>query len=116
MVSRTGIVSRGRFALQLRKSPEEALLPPNLTNFTISLSPNLKSLNGKGFQPLTSLKHLTIWYCDNLDCLPEDVLPTSLCDLVIYGCPLLKERYGNEKGRAGPRLPTSPKLTYLIEL
>ena len=54
---------------ELESLPEEALLPLNLTNFTIGYLPNLKSLNGKGFQPLTSLKNLRIWSCNNPDCL-----------------------------------------------
>ncbi|KAM3685940.1 hypothetical protein ACJW31_11G157700 [Castanea mollissima] len=83
---------------ELESFPEEALLPPNLTDFNILQLPNLKSLNGKGFQPLTSLKNLRIMRCSNLKCLLEDVLPASLCELEIFDCPLLKERYGNEKG------------------
>ncbi|KAK4592146.1 hypothetical protein RGQ29_016589 [Quercus rubra] len=71
---------------ELESFPDEALLPPNLTDFAIRYLPNLKSLNGKGFQHLTSLKHLNIQRCKNLDCLLEDVLPTSLCDLFIYDC------------------------------
>nr|POF27131.1 putative disease resistance rpp13-like protein 1 [Quercus suber] len=76
---------------KLESFPEDALLPPNLTDLYITLS-NLKSLNGKGFQHLTSLKHLKIWNCKYLYCLLEEVLPTSLCELDISNCPLLKER------------------------
>nr|POF00449.1 putative disease resistance rpp13-like protein 1 [Quercus suber] len=83
---------------ELESFPEEALLPPNLTDFTIGYLPNLKSLNGKGFQLLNSLKNLSIWNCHSLDCLLEDVLPTSLYQLQISCCCFLKERYGNEKG------------------
>ena len=78
--------------------------------------PNLKSLNGKAFQHLSSLKILSIQGCKNLDCLLEDVLPTSLCELRTIKCRLLKEQYGNEKGRAEPRLPTFPIYPYVIEL
>nr|POF00441.1 putative disease resistance rpp13-like protein 1 [Quercus suber] len=76
---------------KLESFPEDALLPPNLTDLYITLS-NLESLNGKGFQHLTSLKHLKIWSCDDLDCLLEEVLPPSLCELDIFNCHLLKER------------------------
>ena len=89
---------------ELEPFPEEALLPPNLTDFAIGILPNLKSLNGKGFQPLTSLKHLTIWDCNNLDCLLDDILPTYLYQLEIYNCRLLKERYGNEKGEGRAKI------------
>ncbi|KAM3754847.1 hypothetical protein ACB098_03G195800 [Castanea mollissima] len=94
---------------ELKSFPEEALLPPNLTDFEISLLPNLKSLNGKGLKPLTSLKNLTISYCNNLDCLLEDVLPTSLCELKISYCPLLKERYGNKEGEGRVKIAHIPR-------
>ena len=95
---------------ELESFPEEEVLPPNLTNFTIGFLPNLKSLNGKGFQHLTSLKCLTIRGCENLDCLLEDVLPTSLCALRISGCHLLRERYGNEKGEGRAKIAHIPNI------
>ena len=96
---------------ELESFPEEALLPPNLTDFAISFLPNLKSLNGKGFQHLTSLKRLAIMGSENLDCLLEDVLPTSLCELRTSECRLLKERYGNEKGEARAKIAHIPNIT-----
>ncbi|KAM4082217.1 hypothetical protein ACJW30_11G154500 [Castanea mollissima] len=96
---------------ELESFPEEALLPPNLTDFAIGILPYLKSLNGKGFQPLPSLKHLTIWDCNNLDCLLEDVLPTYLYQLEIYNCRLLKERYGNEKGEGRVKIAHIPRIS-----
>ncbi|KAM3685937.1 hypothetical protein ACJW31_11G157400 [Castanea mollissima] len=96
---------------ELESFPEEALLPPNLTYFDINFLPNLKSLNGKGFQPFTSLKKLRILGCNNLDCLLEDVLPTSLCELDISGCRLLKERYGNEKGEGRVKIAHIPRIS-----
>ncbi|KAL0007136.1 hypothetical protein SO802_008638 [Lithocarpus litseifolius] len=95
---------------ELESFPEDALLPPNLTDLCISLS-NLKSLNGKGFQHLTSLKHLKIWSCSHLDCLLEDVLATSLCELDIYNCHFLIERYGNEKGEGRVKIAHIPRIS-----
>ncbi|KAM4072709.1 hypothetical protein ACB094_11G159400 [Castanea mollissima] len=96
---------------ELESFPEEALLPPNLTDFIIGYLPNLKSLNGKGLKPLTSLKNLHIMGCNNLNCLLEDVLPASLCELEIFGCPLLKERYGNEKGEGRVKISHIPTIS-----
>nr|XP_023920255.1 putative disease resistance protein At3g14460 [Quercus suber] len=95
---------------KLESFPEDALLPPNLTDLYITLS-NLESLNGKGFQHLTSLKHLKIWSCDDLDCLLEEVLPPSLCELDIFNCHLLKERYGEEKGEGRVKIAHIPKIS-----
>nr|POE77084.1 putative disease resistance rpp13-like protein 1 [Quercus suber] len=95
---------------KLASFPEDALLPPNLTDLYITLS-NLKSLNGKGFQHLTSLKHLKIWSCDDLDCLLEEVLPPSLCELDICNCLLLEERYGEEKGEGWVKIAHIPRIS-----
>ena len=73
--------------------------------------PNLKSLNGKAFQHLSSLKILSIQGCKNLDCLLEDVLPTSLCELRTSECRLLKERYGNEKGEGRAKIAHIPNIS-----
>ena len=96
---------------ELESFPEEALLPPNLTDFGISCLRNLKSLNGKGFQHLTSLKRLSIQGCENLDCLLEDVLPTSVCELHTWQCRLLKERYGDEKGEGRAKIAHIPNIS-----
>ena len=84
---------------ELESFPEEALLPPTLTNFNISYFPNLKSLNCKGFQHLTPLQSLTICSYDELQYLPEQGLPTSLSLLQIFGCLLLNQRCEKEKGK-----------------
>uniref|UniRef100_A0A2N9J107 Disease resistance RPP13-like protein 1 n=1 Tax=Fagus sylvatica TaxID=28930 RepID=A0A2N9J107_FAGSY len=106
---------------ELGNFPEEAWLPSTLTHFDIHSFRNLKLLNGKGFQHLTSLKSLgltfcdelqclpeeglptslqslSIHYCPKLQCLPEEGLPTSLSQLTIRGCPLLEKRWEEEKG------------------
>ncbi|KAJ8774933.1 hypothetical protein K2173_019937 [Erythroxylum novogranatense] len=58
--------------------PEESLLPPTLTSLKIRSFPNLKSLEYKGIQHLTSLQCLSIISCPKLQLLPEEGLPSSL--------------------------------------
>ncbi|KAK4592222.1 hypothetical protein RGQ29_016652 [Quercus rubra] len=122
---------------EVESFPEEALLPPTLTNINILSFPKLKSL--KGFQHLTSLKQLFISNCDNLqyspeegfptnlssliiNCcpklqyLPEDGFPTTLSSLIIYSCPLLKQRCEREKGEEWPKIAHIPNIVIDDEL
>ncbi|KAK0574499.1 hypothetical protein LWI29_024622 [Acer saccharum] len=70
----------------LESFPEQNLLPRNLNSLQISRFPNLKILNYKGLQHLTSLQTLKINSCDKLQSLPEEGLPSSLtCNGFIKG-------------------------------
>ncbi|GMY22692.1 putative disease resistance RPP13-like protein 1 isoform X2 [Fagus crenata] len=93
---------------ELESFPEKALLPPTLTDFTIKHFSNLKSLNE--FQHLTSLQHLNIAFCDNLQCLPKEGLPASLSSLHLFGCPLLEKRCQREKGEDWPKIAHIPMI------
>ena len=88
--------------------PDEALLPPTLTEFTIGGFSNLKSLNSKGFQHLTSLQRLEIQSCHGLRYLTEERLPASLSSLILTDCPLLKQRCQRDKGKDWPKISHIP--------
>ncbi|CAN6696536.1 unnamed protein product [Malus baccata var. baccata] len=77
----------------------EQLLPATLHTLSISGVSNLKSLDGKGLEHLTSLQHLYIFSCKSLKFLPKEALPASLSYLRIRDCPSLKKRYRNKKGK-----------------
>ncbi|XP_061347111.1 putative disease resistance RPP13-like protein 1 [Gastrolobium bilobum] len=74
--------------------PDEGFLPPTLTQLEIRGLSNLKTLDSKGLQNLTSLKKLKILDCCKLESLGEEVtLPNSTVDLDIWKCPLLQEQW-----------------------
>ncbi|TYH19133.1 hypothetical protein ES288_A05G328600v1 [Gossypium darwinii] len=77
----------------------EHLLPSSLTSLRINDLPNLKSLEYKGFQHLTSLCDLQIYNCPKLQSMPPNMLPPSLSYLEIRDCCLLEERCEKEKGK-----------------
>ena len=56
---------------------------------------NLKKMHYKG---LCHLSSLTLHECPSLECLPAEGLPKSISSLLLYGCPLLKERCQNPDG------------------
>ncbi|KAK7392754.1 hypothetical protein VNO78_21201 [Psophocarpus tetragonolobus] len=78
---------------------KERLLPTSLQNLFLRSFDDLKMLEGKGLQHLTSLQNLHIQECASLESLKEDQLPSSLELLSLYKCPLLEARYQNQKGK-----------------
>ncbi|XP_062173760.1 putative disease resistance RPP13-like protein 1 [Alnus glutinosa] len=79
--------------------PEPGLLPSCLTQLRISEFPNLKSLDKKGLQDLTSLQQLLVWDCPKLEYIPKEGLPSSLSIIEIDRCPLLRKRWQSKKGK-----------------
>ncbi|KDP40505.1 hypothetical protein JCGZ_24504 [Jatropha curcas] len=74
------------FYNNMESFPEETLLPLSLTHLTISSLENLKSLNYKELQHLTSLTELDIHSCPKLQSMPEKGLPSRLELIRIDGC------------------------------
>ncbi|XP_059654478.1 putative disease resistance protein At3g14460 [Cornus florida] len=95
---------------ELESFPEEWLLPTTLSYLRIANFPNLKSLNHKGLQHLTSLTSLIIVNCPKLHSLPEEGLPNTLTYLCIFQCPLLKPRCQREKGEDWPNIFRIPHI------
>ncbi|KAK2636921.1 hypothetical protein Ddye_031713 [Dipteronia dyeriana] len=81
----------------LESFPEQNLLPMKLNSLQISRFPNLKILNNKGLQHLTSLETLKITGCGELQSLSDEGLPSSLSYLYISDCPLLKSKLHNKR-------------------
>ncbi|CBI17756.3 unnamed protein product, partial [Vitis vinifera] len=63
--------------------PEERFLPSSLTSLEIRGFPNLKFLDNKGLQHLTSLETLEIWKCGNLKYFPKQGLPPPFLILIL---------------------------------
>jgi len=77
--------------------PEPGLLPSCLTQLRISEFPNMKFLDKKGLQDLTSLQQLSVRDCPKLEYIPKEGLPTSLSIIEIRRCPLLRKRWQSKK-------------------
>uniref|UniRef100_F6HHZ2 Disease resistance RPP13-like protein 1 n=1 Tax=Vitis vinifera TaxID=29760 RepID=F6HHZ2_VITVI len=92
--------------------PEERFLPSTLTSLEIRGFPNLKSLDNKGLQHLTSLETLRIRECGNLKSFPKQGLPSSLSSLYIEECPLLNKRCQRDKGKEWPKISHIPCIAF----
>ncbi|TXG46838.1 hypothetical protein EZV62_026132 [Acer yangbiense] len=90
-------------SLQIHECPDVEsfeigmMLPTSLTHLIISQFPKLKYLSSDGFQNLTSLVSLSIEDCPNLISFLKKGLPSSLMELHIYDCPLLRKRCRRDK-------------------
>jgi hypothetical protein len=85
--------------------PEPGLLPSCLTQLHIYWFQNMKSLDKKGLQHLTSLQELLVWECPKLKYIPKEGLPTSLSTIFVYKCPLLRKRWQSKKRKERRKIP-----------
>jgi hypothetical protein len=85
--------------------PEPGLLSSCLTQLRISEFPNMKSLDKKGLEHLTSLQQLSVSDCPKLEYIPKEGLPTSLSIIFIYECPLLRKRWQSKRGKERRKIP-----------
>ncbi|XP_061346121.1 putative disease resistance RPP13-like protein 1 [Gastrolobium bilobum] len=69
---------------------------------------NLTSLPSLGFDYLTSLEELSIYNCPKIFCLPKKGLPSSLLELYIQDCPLLKQQCMKDKGNDWSKIVDIP--------
>ncbi|TXG67903.1 hypothetical protein EZV62_009178 [Acer yangbiense] len=81
-------------------------LPCTLTSLGIGKFPNLKYLPFKNFEDLPSLSCLRIFDFPELTSLP--ILPSSLLQLYIHRCPLLKEACKSDKGKEWYKIADIP--------
>ena len=97
---------------RLESFPEAWFLPSTLTFLSIESFPNLKLLDSKGLQHLTSLETLEIERCEKLKYLPKQGLPSSLSHLYINDCPTLKKRCRRDKGKEWPNISHIPCIVF----
>lgn len=86
------------------------MLPNSLTELIIWGSPRLKYLSSMGFSNLTCLEYLWISNCPMLKSFPQFGLPSSLLQLHIDGCPLLKKDFKRYKGKEWSQISHIPRV------
>ena len=88
--------------------PEEYLLPTTVTHLYITGFGNLRTLDNKGFQHLTSLQYLSMEDCPKLKHMPEEGLPVTISHIKIITCPLLTKRLQRKKGKEWRNIARTP--------
>ncbi|OMO81253.1 cc-nbs-lrr resistance protein [Corchorus olitorius] len=115
-LTRFSISGRGEEIEGIESFPDEHLLPSTLTDLSISSFPNLKCLESKAFQHLTSLRRLSIGLCPSLQSMPEKWVFSSLSCLEIYKCPKLRENCEKEKGKHWSDISHIPVIRFTDDL
>ncbi|KAL2234150.1 UNVERIFIED_CONTAM: putative disease resistance RPP13-like protein 1 [Sesamum indicum] len=86
---------------------DDCLFHPSLIKLSVARFPSLTSLC-KVLENLTSLRHLSIMNCANLNVLPSDSLLEKLWHLEISDCPLLRQRCLRDRGDYWPKIAGIP--------
>ncbi|KAJ4836620.1 hypothetical protein Tsubulata_031855 [Turnera subulata] len=91
--------------------PEETLLPSSLNSLSLWYFEHLKSLDYKGLEHLSSLKALNLYWCPQLQSLPEEGLSSSLQYLYFHECSKTLEERCQENGRDWHKISHIPRIT-----
>ncbi|KAL9269680.1 putative disease resistance protein [Drosera capensis] len=91
---------------------KENSLPTGLIRLNIWFCKNLKRLDGKGLQNLTSLVELNIVVCSLLQSLPKEGLPPSVSRLIILHCPNLEASCRRKGGKDWPKISRIPWIQF----
>ncbi|XP_031271026.1 putative disease resistance protein At3g14460 [Pistacia vera] len=91
------------------------MLPTSLTCLRISNFPNLECIS-YDIRNLTSLEKLSLYNCYKLKSFPEEGLPSSLLQLKITRCPILKQRCKKYEGRYWPIISHIPYIQIDIHI
>nr|XP_023889046.1 putative disease resistance protein At3g14460 [Quercus suber]XP_023889047.1 putative disease resistance protein At3g14460 [Quercus suber]XP_023889048.1 putative disease resistance protein At3g14460 [Quercus suber]XP_023889049.1 putative disease resistance protein At3g14460 [Quercus suber]XP_023889050.1 putative disease resistance protein At3g14460 [Quercus suber]XP_023889052.1 putative disease resistance protein At3g14460 [Quercus suber]XP_023889053.1 putative disease resistance protein At len=98
-LKRLGFINDDPDCWDVESFPDEYLLPTTVTHLYISGFGNLKTLDNKGFQHLTSLQYLSMENCPKFKHMPEEGLPVSISHIKIEECPPLTKRLQRKKGK-----------------
>jgi hypothetical protein len=89
----------------VKSFPEPELLPSCLIHLCINGFQNMKSLDYKELQHLTSLEELWIDNCPKLKYMPKEGLPASLSIIKIDRCPLMKKQWHSKRRKEWRKIP-----------
>jgi hypothetical protein len=96
---------------------EVPLLPAFLVSLVICGVEDIKCLDGKWLQHLTSLQHFTILEAPKLESLPKaGKFPSSLKVLRVKQCPLLEESLRRKRGKEWRKVAHIPSILIDIEM
>ncbi|KAL9432192.1 hypothetical protein AB3S75_027249 [Citrus x aurantiifolia] len=84
------------------------MLPASLTHLHLRKLSKLKYLSSMAFQSLASLEYLWLESCLNLTSFPKEGLPSSLLELRIEDCPMLKNGCIRDKGEEWSKIAHIP--------